>query len=119
MQETFTEYTVWSVSSAPRLLKVYLLIESDRTEKLLDVLFLYTKIPPTELAEGRGRLDSAQHEAFGDAEDRVELEAKFRKIWHIPEMPTVRWLQFCCRAPSTIISFFVLLGVESSHLTPG
>lgn len=47
MQETLTEYTVWSVSSAPRRSMVYRLIESDHTEKLLDVLFLYTEIPPT------------------------------------------------------------------------
>ena len=50
MQETLTEYTVWSVSCSLWLKDLNILIKRGCIiiEKLLDVLFLYSKIPPTD-----------------------------------------------------------------------
>ena len=53
MHESLTEYTVWPVSGTPEVEDLYLLI-CDHTEKLLDVLFLYTTIPTTDWRRNMG-----------------------------------------------------------------
>lgn len=88
IQEELTEYTFWSVSTWPRGQDAGRVL----TCSLQENCWMFCSFLQERLGwggAGKWVLGASQHEKFG-AEVRRRIRARVRRIWHMPESPTVR-----------------------------